>query len=99
MKPGLGILHHPSTLNKTGVRMCARLRRPFLADKAYDWSLTVETFGDAFHYFVYRLHRGEAPEGERGDAAPAFVAAQSHERESMMHEHMDQEDYLLKIEL
>jgi len=56
----------------------------------------VETFGDAFHYFVYRLRRGEAHAGERSDAAAAYVAPQSHARESMMHEHMDDENYLLK---
>ena len=77
----------------------ARLRRrPFLATSGYDWSLQVETFGDAFHYFVYRLRRGEAHVSERRDAAPAYVAPQ-YARESTMHEHMDDEDYLLGIEL
>jgi len=59
----------------------------------------VETFGDAFHYFVYRLCRGEVRAGERRDAAAAYVAPQRHARESTMHEYMDEEDYLLKMEL
>ena len=48
---------------------------------------------------MYRLRRGEAPVSEREDASVARVDAQKHVRQSLMHEHMDEEDYLLRIEL
>ena len=34
-------------------------RRPLLTRSQYDWSVTVETFGESFHYFFYVTKKGE----------------------------------------
>ena len=82
---------------------CTSCRRPILRSSAYDWSLTVDHFGDSFHYFVYRLRRGEAPlRADEDDAVAASNAAPKHVSDMTMHayhEHMDKEDYLLRTEI
>ena len=32
-------------------------RRPFLDKPAYGWSIDIETYGEAFHYFVYIMKK------------------------------------------
>ena len=34
-------------------------RKPFLAKSHYRWSISMQTFGDSFHYFFYALKKGE----------------------------------------
>ena len=33
-------------------------RKPFLAKSCYDWSISMQTFGDSFHYFFYVMEKG-----------------------------------------
>ena len=33
-------------------------RKPYLAKTVYDWSISTNTFGDYFHYFLYVMDKG-----------------------------------------
>ena len=74
-------------------------RRPFFLASQYDWSMQHATFGETFHYFVYALRRGARTEEDGPDANVANGPIVRSEKESIMHEHMDHEDYLLCIDL
>lgn len=75
-------------------------RKPFLLAEEFRWSVDASTIGDSFHYYVYVMRIGnrrtedlpvqfgwptrpEAPSGFAGD--------------SMTHDHMDNENYLLAM--
>lgn len=32
-------------------------RKPFLAKSQYNWSISVQTFGDSFHFFFYVMEK------------------------------------------
>ena len=34
-------------------------RKPFLAKSQYNWSISVQTFGDSFHFFFYVMVKGK----------------------------------------
>ena len=34
-------------------------RKPFLAKSQYNWSISVQTFGDSFHFFFYVMEKGK----------------------------------------
>ena len=72
-------------------------RRPFFAAQTYDWSIHHLAFGETFHYFVYILCRGKKKNAEESSLPyePWLHALQ----QGLTHEHMDQEDYLMAIDL
>ncbi len=73
-------------------------RKPFLEASGLTWDIRLETFGDGLQYFVYVLCKGARVPRSLGtaslEAGPRQVLA-----ESAQHEHMDQEDYLLAMDL
>lgn len=75
-------------------------RKPFLLSKQFSWNISISTFGEGFHYFVYTMHKSlrtaedqPVPFGwpSRESAVPSGFADAT-----MQHDHMDQEDYLLR---
>ena len=75
-------------------------RRPFLMARGYTWDMRAATFGEGFHYYVYAMHKGhrtpsDGPE-EFGQPALKPVCNAGLE-ESPMHDHMDSDDYLLRM--
>ena len=75
-------------------------RRPFLMAAGYTWGMQVATFGEGFHYYVYVLHKGhrtqsDAPETPGRPAVGAACTVRL--EESPMHDHMDSDDYLLRM--
>lgn len=82
-------------------------RRPLLLAQQYTWGMDVASFGEGFHYFVYAMRKGAC---KASDAPVHFVDTGSEEAldgkqstgqavESNMHEHMDDADYILRIDL
>ncbi len=74
-------------------------RRPFVMAPGYTWGMEVAAFGEEFHYFVYCMRKGQR---EASDVAGHFgqeTASMHGLKESPMHEHMDQEDFLMRIEM
>jgi len=78
-------------------------RKPFLLLQEFSWNVSVSTFGEGFHYYVYTLHKGRRTETDhpvpfgwplRDLAAPSGIADST-----MQHDHMDREDYLLSVDL
>lgn len=78
-------------------------RKPFLLSQEFSWNISVSTFGEGFHYYVYTLHKGRRTETDypvpfgwptRDPAAPSGFADST-----MQHDHMDHADYLLSIDL
>ena len=76
-------------------------RKPFLTAERYSWSVQHKTFGEvsSFDYFVYGMTRGargidEVPIPFHRDRLELPVGKGDTE-----HTHMDQEDYLLGMEL
>ncbi|BDA44495.1 EEF1A lysine methyltransferase 4 [Coccomyxa sp. Obi] len=76
-------------------------RRPFLQAPQYSWGMHVATFGEGFHYFVYAMRKGTRAEteGAERDAGVAEGIKRVALKESPMHEHMEQDDYLLRMSL
>lgn len=75
-------------------------RKPFLLSKQFSWNISISTFGEGFHYFVYTMNKSlrtaedqPVPFGwpSRESAVPSGFADAT-----MQHDHMDQEDYLLR---
>ena len=82
-------------------------RRPILLAECFTWSMEVSSFGEGFHYFVYHLRKGARKISDKpvhfvreqhGGAAIEAVENRPMD-ESMMHEHMDDADYLLKVDV
>lgn len=78
-------------------------RKPFLLSQEFSWNISVSTFGEGFHYYVYTLQKGRRTETDhpvpfgwptRDPAAPSGFADST-----MQHDHMDHADYLLSIDL
>ena len=75
-------------------------RRPLLYDGPFDWRVQHDTFGDgdSLHYSLYLARRGMKRIDEPGENEAAtssvFVPA-----ESMEHDYLDTEDFLLRIGL
>ena len=76
-------------------------RKPFLTAAKYDWRLKLTTVeeGRSFPYFIYALNRGQRLPNEQavafgGTRNTPDVAPGSH-----VHEQMDNEDYLLSMDL
>ncbi|KAK9808887.1 hypothetical protein WJX72_005851 [[Myrmecia] bisecta] len=74
-------------------------RRPFLLAPQFSWSMKYDTFGETFHYFVYTMEKGARTEADLLENQPGYTATAPHLTESMLHEHMDEEDYLLHMQL
>ncbi len=76
-------------------------RRPFLQAPQYSWGMDVATFGEGFHYFVYAMRKGTRAETDAAerDAGAAEGTKRVALKESPMHEHMEQDDYLLRMSL
>lgn len=72
-------------------------RRTFLTAKEYNWSVQHSSFGDSFHYFVYVMKKGQQnnPESNQLHYNPAAFAG----KEGSNHDHMEQEDYLMHMDL
>ena len=71
-------------------------RRPFFSAEDYDWSFRYSTFGETFHYFVYFLQRGNNSNTDTSSEhyEPSRFALHG----GTVHEHMDDEDFLMHIE-
>lgn len=78
-------------------------RKPFLLSQEFSWNISVSTFGEGFHYYVYTLQKGRRTETDhpvpfgwptRDPATPSGFADST-----MQHDHMDHADYLLSIDL
>lgn len=71
-------------------------RRPFLQAPQYDWGMHVATFGEGFHYFVYAMRKGSRVDAAaaEGDVKGGVGAAL---KESPLHDHMERDDYLLRM--
>ena len=82
-------------------------RRPILLAERFTWGMEVGTFGEGFHYFVYVLRKGARKAADkpehfvRGQHGGAGIEAAGNPpiEESMMHEHMDDADYLLRVDV
>ena len=72
-------------------------RRPFLEATGLTWDVQLQTFGEGFHYFVYTMHKGARMATSLSDIAEA--SQKPILAESANHEHMEQEDYLLHMDL
>ena len=72
-------------------------RGPFFADKAYTWNVHHSTFGETFHYFVYVLCKGHRQDS--GESSLVYDPSSHALGQGSTHEHMDQEDYLMGINL
>ncbi len=59
--------------------------------------MTHSTFGETFHYFVYVLWKGQQSHSDEQHLTynPSLHALE----QGSSHEHMDQENYLLSIDL
>jgi hypothetical protein len=76
-------------------------RRPFLQALQYDWGMDVATFGEGFHYFVYAMRKGKRVESDAaaGDQGTNGGSERVTLKESPIHEHMEQDDYLLRMSM
>lgn len=76
-------------------------RRPFFLASPYTWTVQHDSFGEAFHYFVYNLRKGTRTESDAdaGWETRRPKSAADYGKEHMTHEHMDQEGYLLSMDL
>ena len=75
-------------------------RRLFLMATGYTWDMQVATFGEGFHYYVYFLHKGQRTNPDAPETCDHFAlgaACAVGLKESPMHDHMDSEDYLLRM--
>lgn len=83
-----------------------------LACRTHTWDCQVSRFGDSFDYFVYVLRKGRrqasaGPGQQEVDAEAAALQAvlgprvrsRGAEQESPMHDHMDDEGYLMQMTL
>ena len=72
-------------------------RKPFLEAAPFSWSVELETVGETFHYFVYRMSKGccswDRVCEQLGSKSECVM------EEGTMHDHMDSEDYLLAVDL
>lgn len=73
-------------------------RRPFFSAPQYRWGMQHASVGETFHYFVYALQKGSRSENDLSletaeDRRPELL------KEAMTHEHMDDEGYLMHIDL
>ncbi|EIE27069.1 S-adenosyl-L-methionine-dependent methyltransferase [Coccomyxa subellipsoidea C-169] len=76
-------------------------RRPFLQAPQYDWGRDVATFGEGFHYFVYGMRKGKRAADDAAAADQGMNGSSDRVtlKESPMHEHMEQDDYLLRMSI
>ena len=63
----------------------------------YNWNVSYSTFGETFHYFVYVLRKGHREDTEEINLPyePSLHALE----QGLTHEHMDEETYLMAIDL
>ena len=71
-------------------------RRPFFLSESLTWSVQYETIGETFHYFVYELIKGKRRPDEAQMSCTKPVGGCL---ERTMHEHMDDESFLLNIDV
>lgn len=75
-------------------------RLPFLTAERYSWGVTQEAFGEAssFSYFLYAMVKGNRVSGQ---SVPFYVDRPQIPLGKIdnEHTHMDQEDYLLAMDL
>lgn len=78
----------------------------------HTWNCSGERFGGSFDYFVYVLRKGRRPvaddsmhQGADAEAAAVMtklgptVRSRTAEQEAPMHDHMDEESYLMQMTL
>lgn len=65
--------------------------------RQYTWSMQHFAFGETFHYYVYVLHKGLRD--SQGDSVETAEGSYTKLEEGMTHEHMDEEDYLLRMDV
>jgi hypothetical protein len=93
-------------LTETGVFLSVtfaqpHFRRRFLLASGYIWGMQVATFGEGFHYFVYTMRKGARSEADVAELPDhsARVKSLGGITESPLHEHMESEDYLLRMDI
>ena len=71
-------------------------RKPLLQDGAFTWRCAHDYFGsdDAWHYSFYAMRKG-LKQPHEADEPEQQQAVQHEPRESMLHEHMDDESFLM----
>ena len=83
-------------------------RRPFLLAERYKWGMKVASFGEGFHYFVYRMRKGarnasDTPSHFAQEEMPGKALegkeGTGQATESSMHDHMDSADYILSMDV
>ncbi|CAM6012738.1 unnamed protein product [Sphagnum balticum] len=72
-------------------------RRPMFEAEGFTWTMKYATFGNGFHYFFYYLHKGSKDPLDIKSAIASLDPIQ--ENLDMVHEHMDNEDFLLNLTL
>ena len=99
-------MHACRVLAKDGVFLSVtfaqpHFRRPFLQDPQYDWGRDVATFGEGFQYFVYAMRKGKRAADDAAAADQGMNGSSDRValKESPMHEHMEQDDYLLRMSI
>ena len=76
-------------------------RKPFLTAAKYDWHLDLTSVeeGRSFPFFIYALTRGQRLPNEQAVAFGSSLNTPDAAPGLHMHEHMDNEDYLLSMDL
>lgn len=78
-------------------------RKPFLLSKQFDWNMSISTFGESFHYFVYVMRKGQRTDEDKpvpfGWPTKGTTGFSGITDSSMQHDHMDQDDFLLRIDV
>ena len=87
-------------------RVCYNGRRPLLLAPQYTWGMEARAFGEpgSLEYQLMYCRKGarrpgDAPVHFPGQGGLGLAGAARGAAESLMHEHMDREDYLLRSEL
>ncbi|KAL3144077.1 hypothetical protein ABBQ32_003872 [Trebouxia sp. C0010 RCD-2024] len=79
-------------------------RKPFLLSEQYTWDVNAWPFGDSFHYYVYAMHKNQRKETDKPvpfgwPSRPSSTVPSGFTDSSMQHDHMDNEDFLLGMEV
>ena len=80
-------------------------RKPFLAKSQYSWSISVQTFGDSFHFFFYVMEKGK-PLSEDDKKMEIFIKNKINHVKTQWEKHdlfcelrEDTEDFLFNVAL
>ena len=73
-------------------------RKPFLQAAGLTWDVQLQTFGEGLQYFVYTMQKGALSQSDIAQA-PRDELQKAILPESMNHQHMEHEDYLLQMDI